>query len=172
MAWVYPGCRPFYWSDGSFPIPTDTYLQKAIRSVGRAAPGKRPALAALIRKQGRELGAMNIVSGSWADNSQGIKAMSNALHALLIELGYTPQNAMREVILTQQAFEVVELASDPDNDGDDDSSPSGDTDNDYAGSAVYKKVFAAMKKRGMSDASAKKMAMNAVKKSKAAKAKS
>jgi len=149
--------------DGSFPIPNVAYLKKAIRAVGRAAPGKRPALAKLIRKRGRELGAMNVVKGSWADNTQSATAMSNALRAQLELSGFDPKRIQREVELTRQAFAVYEFAYDPDNDNDDDSSPSGDTDKDYAGSPLYKKVFAAMKKRGMSDASAAKMAMNAVK---------
>jgi hypothetical protein len=69
--------------DGSFPIPNVAYLKKAIRAVGRAGPGKRPALGALIRKRARALGAWNVVKGSWADNTQGAAAMSNALKAAL-----------------------------------------------------------------------------------------
>jgi hypothetical protein len=160
-------------SDGSFPIPNKKYLGKALQAVGRAAAGKRPVLAKLIRKRARQLGAWNVVKGSWADNTQGATAMANALRVKLVELGYSPIDAQREVRLTMPYF-ALELAGkssssdDPDNDGDDDSSDSGDTDGDYAGSALYKKVFAAMKKRSMSDAAAKKMAMNACKRAKKA----
>lgn len=54
--------------DGSEPIPNVTYLKKAIRSVGRLDPSKRPALKTLIRKRARELGALNApgVKGTWA----------------------------------------------------------------------------------------------------------
>jgi hypothetical protein len=54
--------------DGSEPIPDLPYLKKAIRSVGRLDPSKRPALAALIRKRAKELKATNApgVKGTWA----------------------------------------------------------------------------------------------------------
>lgn len=53
---------------GSDPIPDVAYLKKAIRSVGRLDPAKRPALKALIRKRAGELGALNApgVKGTWA----------------------------------------------------------------------------------------------------------
>jgi len=65
--------------DGSFPIPNVSYLHKALKAVGRAGPGKRPAVAALIRKRARQLGRWNVVKGSWADNTQGAKAMAQAM---------------------------------------------------------------------------------------------
>lgn len=54
--------------DGTDPIPNLDYLKKAIRSKGRVDPSKWPALAALIRKRARELGALNAagVKGTWA----------------------------------------------------------------------------------------------------------
>jgi hypothetical protein len=54
--------------DGTDPIPDLDYLKRAIRSVGRLDPSKRPALKALIRKRARELGALNApgVKGTWA----------------------------------------------------------------------------------------------------------
>jgi hypothetical protein len=53
---------------GEEPIPNVAYLKKAIRSVGRLDPSKRPALKALIRKRARELKATNAagVKGTWA----------------------------------------------------------------------------------------------------------
>lgn len=53
---------------GEEPIPDVAYLKKAIRSVGRLDPSKRPALKALIRKRAKELNAMNApgVKGTWA----------------------------------------------------------------------------------------------------------
>jgi hypothetical protein len=76
--------------DGSFPIPNVSYLKKAIRAVGRAGKGKRPALAKLIRKRARELGSqgMSVLKGSWADNTQTSKAMANA-YMRAIELANT-----------------------------------------------------------------------------------
>jgi hypothetical protein len=55
-------------ADGSEPIPNLDYLKRAIRSVGRLDPAKRPALKAMIRKRARELGALNApgVKGTWA----------------------------------------------------------------------------------------------------------
>lgn len=54
--------------DGSEPIPDLDYLKKAIRSVGRLDPSKRPALKVLIIKRARELNALNApgVKGTWA----------------------------------------------------------------------------------------------------------
>jgi hypothetical protein len=94
--------------DGSFPIPNVGFLDKAIRSVGRAKPGKRPAIAALIRKRARQLGpaGMARLKGSWADNTQSAKAMANALYGQLIELGFDPEQAKTET----QEFLVLELA--------------------------------------------------------------
>lgn len=98
--------------DGSFPMPNVSYLKKAIRAVGRAAPGKRPALAALIRKRARQLGpaGMSVLQGSWADNSRGARAMANALYDQFIELSYTPELAKAEVKATM-AFMVREFAT-------------------------------------------------------------
>jgi hypothetical protein len=70
-------------SDGSYPIPNRGYLKKAIRAVGRAGPGKRPALGRLIRKRARQLGAWSVVKGSWADNTAGAKTMAQRLEAAL-----------------------------------------------------------------------------------------
>lgn len=53
---------------GSEPIPDVEYLKKAIRSVGRLDPSKRPALKKLIVKRARELKATSApgVKGTWA----------------------------------------------------------------------------------------------------------
>jgi hypothetical protein len=62
---------------GEEPIPDVAYLKKAIRSVGRLDPAKRPALKALIRKRARELNAMNEpgVKGTWAfEGANGVGA--------------------------------------------------------------------------------------------------
>jgi hypothetical protein len=91
------------------------------------------------------------LKGSWADSTQSATAMANALSAQLIECGYTPAQAAIELARTMPLL-VVELAGskkwDPDNDGDNDASASGDTDNDYAGKlsprgkAVIKRLLA------------------------------
>jgi hypothetical protein len=53
---------------GQDPIPDVAYLKKAIRSVGRLDPSKRPALKALIIRRAKELGALDEpgVKGTWA----------------------------------------------------------------------------------------------------------
>lgn len=88
--------------DDSFPIPNVSYLGKAIQAVGRAAPGKRPALARLIRKRARQLGSAGMakLKGSWADNTQSAKAMSNALYGTLREGGYSHDQAKLELSRT------------------------------------------------------------------------
>lgn len=96
--------------DGSFPIPNVSYLKKAIRAVGRASAGKRPAIARLIRKRARQLGAWNVVKGSWADNAQSAKAMAHALNGQLIELGFSPELAKAETQATM-AFMLREFAA-------------------------------------------------------------
>ena len=98
--------------DGSFPIPNVDYLGRAIRAVGRAAPGKRPALARLIRKRARQLGGAGMAKlrGSWADNAQSKKAMANACYRQFLELGFTPELARAETQATM-SFMVLELAT-------------------------------------------------------------
>jgi len=133
--------------DGSFIIPTVAYLKKALQAVGRAAPGKRPALAALIRKRARELGAWNVVSGTWADNTQGATAMTNALRVQLLELGMTPHQVTLELAATPM------VAS---GDGTKTTSLGGN----HADHPVFKRVLAKMKGK-MSAANAAKMASRA-----------
>jgi hypothetical protein len=52
---------------GEEPIPDVAYLKKAIRSVGRLDPSKRPALKRLIIKRAKALNALNApgVKGTW-----------------------------------------------------------------------------------------------------------
>jgi hypothetical protein len=171
--------------DGSFPIPNTTYLKKAIRAVGRAAPGKRPALARLIRKRASQLGSEGqaVLKGSWADNSQSKKQMAGSLYGLLVELGTSADQALvetREYLTLEFATpvagssdgpKVTKLAGggktkkkwDPDNDGDNDASASGDTDKDMAGK-LSPKARGVMRKlitqRKMSPSAAYKIACN------------
>ena len=53
---------------GQDPVPNLDFLKRAIRSVGRLDPAKRPALAALIRKRAKALKATNApgVKDTWA----------------------------------------------------------------------------------------------------------
>lgn len=90
--------------DGSFPMPNVAYLKKAIQAVGRASAGKRPALARLIRKRGRELGAMDIVNRSWAGKQPGTAAMSAALREAFELGGMPPERIPLELAATEQAF--------------------------------------------------------------------
>jgi len=96
--------------DGSFPIPNVSYLGKAIRAVGRAAPGKRLALARLIRKRARQLGSAGMakLKGSWADPSKSTKQMARALYDQLVELSWSPEDAKASVSETVPYF-VLEL---------------------------------------------------------------
>lgn len=121
--------------DDSFPIPNVSYLHKAIQAVGRAAPGKRPALGRLIRKRARQLGAWSAVKGSWADNTQSAKAMSSALRATL------------ELAASNGDF-VWELASMP---------AAGEMDR------IYKAAYASAKGKGQDPADCVKYAMSACK---------
>jgi hypothetical protein len=144
--------------DGSFPIPNVSYLKKALKAVGRAAAGKRPALASLIRKRARELGAWNVVKGSWADNSQTAKAMSNALRVQLLELGFTPAQTKIELAETAKAFVEFAGGAEPDTD-----------DMPGYAKAIHKKLVA----KGVKPHVAAKMATRAAaKKKKKAKTKS
>lgn len=59
-------------SDGSYPIPNVKYLKKAIKAKGRTKPSKWPALAALIRKEGKRLGATDVVKNSWAGGTKKV----------------------------------------------------------------------------------------------------
>jgi hypothetical protein len=121
--------------DDSYPIPNRSYLKKAIQAVGRAAPGKRPALGRLIRKRARELGAWSTVKGSWADNTQTAKAMSSALRATL------------ELAAAQGEF-VWELSDQP---------VAGEMDR------VYKRAVSMAKNQGKTGDAVTKFAMSACK---------
>lgn len=74
--------------DGTDPIPNLDYLKRAIKSVGRVDPSKRPALKALIRKRARELGALGApgVKGTWA-----FEAANDAAGVELATLTTTPK---------------------------------------------------------------------------------
>jgi len=139
--------------DGSFPIPNVSYLGKAIRAVGRAAPGKRPALARLIRKRARQLGSAGMakLKGSWADNTQSKAEMANALHRELLLCGYTHDQAVLELSLTLSGLyaDVVELAGYGKKNSDDDSDASTSSDKDKL-SPKGRKVYARLLARGIS----------------------
>lgn len=57
--------------DNSFPTPNRDYLERAIRSIGRAPASKRPALKAYLRRRARALGATDLLK-------KGALSMSNA----------------------------------------------------------------------------------------------
>jgi len=67
----------------SYPVPNVSYLKKALKAVGRVAPGKRATLGRFLRKRARTLGATSVIKGSWADNTQGAKAMANTMREAL-----------------------------------------------------------------------------------------
>ena len=138
--------------DGSFPMPDASYVGKAIRAVGRAAPGKRPALARLIRKRAHQLGkaGMAKLKGSWADNTQSKKDMANALYGTLVEFGgYDHDSAMLELSLTLPLL-VVELAGYGASDSDSDDATPKKKKRDVSmltpkGKAVMKRLMSAGK---------------------------
>lgn len=69
--------------DGSFPMGSVPYLKKAIKAVGRAPAGKRPALRRLIRKRARALHATG------AKGVAGTRAMSMSGTGQGLELSTT-----------------------------------------------------------------------------------
>lgn len=60
-------------SDGSFPTPNADFLQRAIRSIGRAPAEKRPALKTYLRKRAKALGRTDLLK-------KGALQMSNELN--------------------------------------------------------------------------------------------
>jgi hypothetical protein len=61
-------------------VDTVDELRRVIRAGHRVPPEQLPRLAKLIRERGRELGAMDVVRGSWADNPT-VVTMTNAIRA-------------------------------------------------------------------------------------------
>jgi hypothetical protein len=171
----------------SFPVPNVAYLKKALQAVGRAPAGKRATLAAFLRRRARALGAMNVIKGSWADNTQSAKSMSNALREALELSGYTGEELLREIELTRQAFASVELARKRTQSTTANQTASDQTDDEGPQSAskkqsktfaaaskqhtadaqrdqmLFKRVHDAMTHRGMPEAAARKAAARAVK---------
>jgi hypothetical protein len=54
--------------DGAYPIPSRTFLAKAITNFGREnpTPSRRAQIKAHIRKRARALGATDMLPASWA----------------------------------------------------------------------------------------------------------
>jgi len=67
--------------DGSFPIPNLDFLKRAIRSIGRVAPGKRSAVVAFIKRRASALGKPELAANlsNLADNAL---LLANALDAV------------------------------------------------------------------------------------------
>lgn len=65
--------------DNSFPVPNVDFLMRAIRSLGRTAPEKRPTVIAFLRKRARALGRPDLLA-------KGALAMSHEEYASLLEL--------------------------------------------------------------------------------------
>lgn len=65
--------------DNSFPVPNTDFLKRAVRSLGRTPPEKRPTVVAFLRKRARALGATNMLT-------KGALAMSHEEYATLLEL--------------------------------------------------------------------------------------
>lgn len=51
--------------DGSYPIPDEDALRRAIESYGRESPDKRPAVRRLIVRRAIELGRTDLIPASW-----------------------------------------------------------------------------------------------------------
>lgn len=151
----------------SYPVPNVAYLKKALQAVGRVAPGKRAQLGAFLRKRARQLGAMNVIKGSWADNSKGKKQMCNAMRVALLEFGMDPKQVKLEVIefaasLPDSVLEFATYTNANSGDGQRTTKNSGSgtmTKSKYENDPLYKKTYAAMMKRpGMTADKACKMA--------------
>jgi hypothetical protein len=58
----------------SYPVPNVSYLHKALKAVGRVAPGKRGVLKRFLQKRAKQLGVSHHLKGTWAD--PGVKQMA------------------------------------------------------------------------------------------------
>lgn len=58
----------------SYPMPNTSYVHKALKAVGRVAPGKRGVLKRAIQKRAKQLGISHHLKGTWAEPG---KAMAN-----------------------------------------------------------------------------------------------
>lgn len=150
----------------SYPVPNVAYLKKALQAVGRVAPGKRAQLGAFLRKRARQLGAMNVIKGSWADNSKGKKEMCNAMRIALLEFGFDAERVKLEVLEFAASLPdaVLEFATYTNaNSGDGQRTTKNSSAGSYENDPLYKKVRAKLMAKGMSEANACKMAANACK---------
>lgn len=79
---------------GGFPIPNVDYLKRAMSSIGRTPPARRPAVRALIRKRAKALGATSLLKNPvW-------QAASKTPDELL-ELANHYKTAIRDLSLEQ-----------------------------------------------------------------------
>jgi hypothetical protein len=121
--------------DGSYPIPNVSYLKKAIKAKGRTKPEKWPALKKLIRKEGKRLGAMNIVNKSWAGTGAKVGLAG----------GYSTASSTDGPRVTKgTGGHAMPSAGEMDR--------------------VYKRAYAAAKSKGNDDATCTRMAMAACRK--------
>lgn len=65
---------------GGFPTPNADFLRRAIQSIGRTPPEKRPALVAYLRKRAKQ------IPGGEKYLAKGALAMSNEEYVALLEL--------------------------------------------------------------------------------------
>lgn len=62
--------------DGSFPTPNRDFLERAIRSIGRAPAEKRPQLKAYLRRRAKALGATDLLKkGALQMSNEDIEAL-------------------------------------------------------------------------------------------------
>jgi hypothetical protein len=71
----------------SYPVPNVSYLHKALKAVGRVAPGKRGVLKRFLQKRARQLGVSHHLKGTWAD--PGVKTMASEI--VLANYGITDE---------------------------------------------------------------------------------
>jgi hypothetical protein len=104
--------------DGSFPIPNISYLRKALRAVGRAAPGKRSALAKLIVRSAKRLHATGVIKGTWAAKEAGVSmsriALANGTAAPPANAGPTSADGDPMTPLEQQVYTKMKAGGMPD----------------------------------------------------------
>jgi hypothetical protein len=80
----------------SYPMPNVSYLHKALKAVGRVAPGKRGVLKRAIQKNAKRMGVAHHLKGTWAE--PGAKTMGSEFNLaaygiedrFVVELRYNP----------------------------------------------------------------------------------
>lgn len=145
--------------DGRYPIDNKGDLDNAIRAIGRTPAGERGEVKSHIKKQAAALDATDMLPDDWdASKAAALDVVAGLLADGNVDELATIAKALKSAEDPTPVAEVVTMASelepeardqrlselakalepsgkpegwDPDGDGDDDSTPEGDTDHDY-----------------------------------------